>query len=496
MDNIEKYHKTYEDNKNLYLGKAYKVFESDPFKVKDPNKKDETYLQKNYFKIITDTFTNLSIYEPPIITLKKEQIKFDEFRKNRNLDFLIKRAFQLGSMVGDCIMVLDFDFIESPSGVIENESNFKLKIIPNDLWTPVIDQYSREEATVNYLSYAYDIKNENDKSEKYTVEKYFDYNEEENSTTIYFKVKKDGEEVEAPQEIIEKFKIEELSRTFNLKLFYRFINEESFDSYFGLGDYTDNVKALIREINNKLELEAVVDRKTSDPNLIVPDSYFQGTTKKASEIIKSVKDIGDNQTNNYLSRLSSIESLETQGVITQDYSSYLAKKLLNDGLKFLPVNERDGVKPEYVESQNTIERIETSIKRLKEELVEDTSLPKALLDSEFKIGQLSGSAIQKSIQPTLFKKKARELNMIIFLQEIILNIFKEEPTIVFQDGITDDPKEKSDLVVSKYKNGLLSQLEAIKRANNFTDEEALEMYNQIQEEKKANETINPVDNNE
>lgn len=483
--NLPEYQKNYEDNLNLYQGKAYNVFPPNQFGIRSQKIAKEVYLQKNYFKIITDTFTNLSVYEHPIITLSKNQTTFDDWRKDNNFDFFIKRVFQKGSIAGDCIAVIDFSIITEDQNVTFD--NYKIKIIPNDIWTPYFDEYNPdEEAKLNCLEYKYTIKT-NDQKDVYTVKKFFEYNGEQ--TRIYFEVYKENEKVESiPKEIKDKFYIEQLeARDYPFKVFHRFVNEKPLEGYFGVSDYTDNVKSYVREINAKLELEALVDRKTSDPATIVPDDYFSSTTKKASEIAKSYKNL--NNQNQSLESFNYVN--ENKNLFGNELTTILSKQMLLKGLEYFPVKEGQTA-PYYLESQNTIERIETTIKRLKQELAEDVALPLALLDSEKKIGALSGSAIQKSIQSTLFKKKARELNMIEFLSDILFAIFGETPTIQFQDGITDDPAEKATLASNLYNNGLISQKEAVKRANNLTDEQAEEMLKEINNGKNLTKNENGV----
>lgn len=481
----EEYHIRVAANIELYEGRAYNVFETDKQNIREPSRKHELYLQKNIFRMITDTFVHLSVFEPVKITTKPEQQEvLDDWIRDNDFQEFIKEAFKTASIAGDCICILYKDV-----------DGWHPQIINNQIWEPHFDEYNiNAEADVNDLVYEFTIK-ENDKDRVYKVKKRFEYNKQANQTTISFicTCDKSDEPLEfsqIPKFILDKFGIISesgaLSKPEEGKLFFRFENEKSMRDYFGLSDYTENVRAYGENINDLLELSWLVQQKTGNPNMVIPASYLKSGIEKANSVLESYAK--NNQTApDILTNLAGLGNMAGDKGLN-GLGDYIARQYLVKGLEYFPVREGE-TKPEFIQSTSTIPQIETTIDRFKNEAFQDVALPTVLIDGDVKTGQLSGIALQRLMTRTLQKKHAREIRISNFLREIIVNLFElngqkiEKPALQFGDGIIDNPVENIEIIELKLKLGIISKKQALMELYDITTEEAENRLQEIEDEK-------------
>jgi hypothetical protein len=215
---LPEYHEQANENIELYEGRAFNVFEVNKLASRSVERQNATYLQKNVFKVITDTFVNLSVFEPVEVSLDKTQGWWDEYAEDCEFQEFIKKAFKRGSICGDALAVI----------YQESEGYYKVKLIDNNIWEPVFDSNNiEEEATTNILNYEYEI----DKK-KYIVQTMYNYDKQNNKTTVELKVEHNNSEVDfesIPDKIKQDFSLTKdvSSNEVDGKLFFRFKNEES-----------------------------------------------------------------------------------------------------------------------------------------------------------------------------------------------------------------------------------------------------------------------------
>jgi len=465
---LPEYHEQANENIELYEGRAYNVFEVNKLASRSTKRQNETYLQKNIFRVITDTFVNLSVFEPVEISLDKTQEWWDEYAEDCEFQEFIKKAFKRGSICGDALAVI----------YEESTNYYKVKLIDNSIWEPIFDSNNIEkEADVNILNYEYEI----DKKE-YKVQRVYSYDKETDKTTVELKVNNSEIDFESiPDKIKQDFGLTEdmSSNEIDGKLFFRFKNEESLRNYFGLSDYTESVRAVGENLNDLLELETLVQEKTGDPDRTIPRGVVEAMIGMTNSEVKGIVE-GEGKT---------FSSIATSYLNTGDSGykkavEYLMNKNLNRKLKNLPIDMEDPT-PQYIQPVSTIDYIHKSIDKRLELLAQDLALPTVLLNDDFRTGQISGVALQKMMTRTLHKKNAREIRMKGFLREIITALLKlnsqaeEKPTVKFADGIINDKKEKIEEIQTLLNNELITRIDAVKELHGLTEKQARKYLDEI-----------------
>lgn len=476
-------------NIELYEGRAYNVFESNTQDIREPKLQEALYLQKNLFRMITDTFTLLSVFENPEISSETNQEPLDEWVLENDFYDFIQEAFKRASICGDAIAILYQD----------EAGEWKPQLINNQIWEPHFKTYDTgKEALVNDLCYKFKLAGNEEK--EYTVKKRFAYNPADNTTVVSFIVNQAGSDEalsfgQIPDEIREAFGMQNeadnsTEQTVDRKLFFRFKNEKSMRDYFGLSDYTDNVRAVVDNINRLLELSFFVQVLTGNPQQTVPAWLVESAIQKAGEITEILKKHNaDEAVVNQWSNLSEVNTISNT-----KFQQFYTKQELIKGLKFIPTREGES-KPEFIQPTSTIPQIETSIDRYKQEIYEDLALPIVLIDADFKVGNLSGVALQRMLTRTLHKKNGKEKRIKKFLLKIIQNAFdpqnKTDVNINFKDGVIDNIMDEIQKVEKMLELRLMSRIDALKDVFGLTETEAQQRLMQIDQENNLDPEIPP-----
>ena len=476
----------------LYEGLASEVFGINRmgFRKNDEEAK-RLYVQRNVFKLITDTFVNLSLYEFPTFVFDEDanQEFFDEWVKDNLFEDKLQDMMKTASILGDCVCILYQDDFEK----------WGVKTIQNEIWEPEYDQYDlSEEATINHLNYEYEI----DKK-TYNIRKTYDYDKINNETTISYKAFENGQEVEMPDKIKEKLGLKVsildriksvitqdqtiISQTLPGKLFFRLKNENSLRSYFGQSDYTPDIKALAENINDLLELAIFEQYKLGNPILAIPQSVLDSIKQKVNDKTEKSGDVSG--TGTIRERHSNIRLRGTD--YTPQEMRYLSQTLKD--ISFFPLTNSnitgEDNKPSFIQAQSTIEYIEISIDRLITQVEQVSSLPTIFFNKDASTGNLSGVALLRLIQNTLHRKHSKEIKLTSFLSEIIFNLLSlsggegEKPSITYYDGIINNKLEQVEEVEGLLSNGLITKLKAIKLVNNCSEKEAENILQNINAEK-------------
>ena len=454
---VEEYAQRSLRNIELYEGRAYNVLPTNQLDLDVFGNNDPYAPQKNFYKLITDTFVNLSCFEPPSISLDINQEWFDEYSENNDFNDFIKDSFKVASIAGDTVAV-----------IYQENDYFKIQIIDNSIWEPVFEGRSNAEATLNILNYSYNI----DKK-RYIVQKRFNYNPNTNETQTEIVVKQGDDFLSfdfIPQEIKESFGITDESSLYGLveaKVFFRFQNEKSLRDYFGLSDYTENVIATTNLINNLITLEYYVQIKTGKAMLAVPDSLLSSAEDMANRFNQSGEATRDvfNTFTGFI------------GNTFDNLAKIISKKEKLKKLDFIPMKAGD-TPPQFIQPNSTVAEIEITIDKLKKELFEDLALPNVLISDDIRTGNLSGVALQKMMTRTLHKKGAREIRMKSFLRDIIFNLIvlngekEEKPTIKFGDGIINDRNETIAEMQALLNLSMITRIDAIKELHGLTEKQA------------------------
>lgn len=160
-------------------------------------------------------------------------------------------------------------------------------------------------------------------------------------------------------------------------------------------------------------------------------------------------------------------------------------------------DEADGLKPEYIVWNANLDAAFKEIDKLVEFLFMASEVsPEVLGLGE---GQAeSGRALKMRMLRTLAKRNRKRLyydqaltEMLEIAQRLSLNGYKvngervsvlETPTLIWTDGVIDDPVETSELAISQVDAGVKSKLTAIQEINGYTEEEAQAELERINED--------------
>jgi len=467
------YKQLYIDNQNLYLGDAHLVFQTN--KIKAKTDESQQYLSYNIFSQITDTYSNLILEENPKITLGdgKNQDDFENLAKKISLWSKVSEIFETMSYAGDCPVYLNFDKNQNP----------EIVVLPNTSWTPHINESRPDlEAEKHSITHSFNISNV-----EYIV--YQDFTEDMITFRCY---QGDDEEVltKFPEEIVEKLGIEDytenedftLSKEIGYPLFFRFFNRKITGKYFGISDYSQSIKNKSKSMNDILALSEKVLIETGDPIKLLPESLIKQTIKEINDSseVAGVFGLEREREAGIFKNTSNEEFFD--GVSLQ--STLVANKIVQKS-KILPVSMSDQ-KPEYIEYEAHIEKMEMLFNQLKRLCYYEARLNPTIFEESIQTGNLSGVALERLMKDTIAKAKAKITNFEAVFRKMLKSLFKmadinydEEIKIEWSIGIVESNLEKLERIERLVANRFISQKDAVKEINGYTEEEAEEKIEEI-----------------
>lgn len=488
--NGQTYTQIYEMGRDLYNGDSFKVFQTN--EIKDNLDEKTDYISFNIFAQIVDTYTNLAFYEKPKITFKepKNQEWFDEFA-NEEFYNKLTQLFQAMCFAGDSVCYLNTK---------EDTELPELIVLPNTRWIPLFDENRPDlEAKTHLVEFTH---KENQKN--YKIYQFFTkiYENGEYKCQTGFVAFEGDKEVALPQGFAENladfdFSFDEETQTYfkniDHELFFRFKNKTVAGEYFGRSDFTNSILSKAKVVNKQLKIIDYVLTKVSDPMLLVDKHLIENTIKELNNektrdntaealgLEASEKDMFSSATFSG----SSIGSFNLKRVTLQE--TLLANRIVQR-TKIIPYGKEDG-DPKYIGYDPHTDKQTDYIKELLALIYKEKKISPVLFETDFRIGSMSGTALQRLIQETLHETHTKEIAFETTLKNIIYNILKmagltpEIPTIEWYDGIIDNRMEKIEEVERLLMNEFITKKEAIKQVLNLTDEQAEAILKEIEKEK-------------
>lgn len=236
------------------------------------------------------------------------------------------------------------------------------------------------------------------------------------------------------------------------------------DSWEGIDDLTEH-KAIFNEINNRLTKIAEILDKHSDPAIAVPT----GT-------------LGEDEHGNATFNVGQDKVFEIMG--------------------------KDDVLPQYITWNGQLQGAFEELKRLIDFLLLTAELPEVALGSgDSGTSGSSGLAIKFRLNSLLAKINRKQqfydrgLKQVLYIAQLLehargdskdLGYEPTTPYIQFKDGLPDDEMELAQIMnVRTGGKATLSQKTAIMRMEGLTEEQAEAELNKIEEEDKVKESANP-----
>ena len=185
--------------------------------------------------------------------------------------------------------------------------------------------------------------------------------------------------------------------------------------------------------------------------------------------------------------------------------TYLEQKELSDGKieyrlpsggTFFPVSA-DGKPPGYLTWDGRLEAAEKHIDRLIELLFYVSETSPAAFGLDKAAVTESGAALKKRLIRTLAKVNRKKIYADPAIKDVLeiaqkldnewsgASYTPERPTIKWEDGLPNDPKEETEIVGMRVNDGTISRLEAIMVLDKCDKETAEKKLEQIQKEQDA-----------
>lgn len=251
----------------------------------------------------------------------------------------------------------------------------------------------------------------------------------------------------------------------NLVTVYK--NAKKIRSEFSAGDFDRGSLSLVYNIAHTISGIHATNSDTRNPIYNLPNGTIQSVLDK----IKSNRKANTNgKIKNNINPFSKAYSDQVSNAI-QDTPA--EKALLREYLTEMLNNTRalekspDGQTIDVVEHNPRMENSFTEIKTLTSMLFQVMSIAPVLIDSEFKVGDVSGVALRNLATATLKKaaKKSKKLIKSIKSEMIILQeLMGLEPmpvTVEIIDGLATEPQDDIQWIGVAYKLGLISKPDAI-----------------------------------
>lgn len=473
----------YQRNKLLYLGEAVSVFPLNPKYYLNPSL---DYVSYNIFQIITDTFVNLMLSETPILKFAdpKNQELFNLFAVEEQFWLKIREMAKISSYAGESVARL---------GLIDGFINFD--VIENNIWEPEIDpNRPNREARANSIIYTKVVGKKKFRfKETYFKDgkiKYQMENGEKSDLLTIFSKELSFLSQSNPVEVEDGYIIDTQT---NAPLFFRNINSSILGVYHGFSDYTTAIIAKAFNINFNLNQIQYVIKKHADPKMFVSEKFMRQAVEKAKSQLKKVLGAeGDAEMS-----LENIKEGIYKGIggVTDKNNifNYLNSQQILNQLEYYPVETNELV-PNYLTWDGKLEESSNQIKRIKEMILEEAGVAKVLLEPELALGNVSGVALLRLIQPTIHKAFQKKEYLKYTIQGIVYsylalykvtsgqNITPEYPSVEFSDGLVNNLTEEIENQEKLLSLNLTNRQKALMSIYGMSSEQAEAAINEVEEE--------------
>lgn len=499
----------YKDNKNLFKGKAWDVFgiqQYDYYKKINSDNPQLSYINFNYFGILTRSLADLIWNGGVDVKLKNNQEWFDAWRERSNFDIKGYEAVLSSSYNGDAVFKLSIDSVKPGS----KDHDIQLYQVNPSIWYPDFDA-DNPSRPVNSHTLLYTKKINEDKGTAYLLEIYsygkiayesYYTNGESNGDEGANYVKVDpyvyfGDELK--NVLVNSAKLEsglfEYDTQLDTPLVVHIPNFSLPDEFFGLSDYTDDIKSTVYAINDGYTSIESVRKKHIDPMLVVPESVIKQAMREIESGDKeSLKDNGFSSQKAY-----SAQKSKNLNAVKEQIAARILQKT-----KIMGMSAGEGnIRPEYITWDAKLEAAFNQIKELKTNLALQSELSPVLTNPDQKIGSLTGIAIKRLAAPTLNKAQRKAMYLKKGLEELILTALKlayksqsitgeykpksedDEVTVEIRENLVEDIMEvieKNERLIS---NSLTTQVDAMIEIFDYTKEQAEAKVKEINDEVKA-----------
>jgi hypothetical protein len=502
----------YSENIELYKANAYRVWglsEKDYFKTfhRDNNK---SYINFNFIKLYTEKMTDLILSKGIYIETENQQLNqwLNDWIEENNYIKLQSKKVQFGMVLGDSPVKI------STRTNDRADVEVKADYINPDKWYIISDE--RNINIVKGQAICHD----------YTINKKIYHLVEEHYTgriiyKFFTEIGRKWEQVNIEDyEIIQnsfegmEYTVDGLDYIVATDTFYSTIinyqNETAFDSVYGDSDFDLGLKSIMYNINDTITGIHATNAMTRDPLYSVPAGTIKGILDARKQQRVKKTDGSIITTNPYKRFTDDIDTaINTNN--NEQIDMLFAREYLSELLYKSRAIEKsiDGQSLEVVEHNPQMQNSFDELKKLQTMLYQVSSVSPILIDPEYQVGRLSGTAIRNLAIATLKKasRKTKELiksiqQELYTIQELAINANLDipvtqaiMPTIEINDGLGSDPSDDIIWLEKAIKLGLIGEVDAIATLRDLSSTEAEKKLKEIESQKEKTPTEKEFDNN-
>ncbi len=457
----------YQDNKDLFKGKAWDVFglkQFEYYKKINPENPRLSYVNYNWFGIISKTLADLICRGGIIITLDNNQEWFDKWRKESKFDIKVYEAVLSNSYLGDAVFKLCVDKVNPSS----KDYDVQLYQVNPGVWFPEFDHDNPSKAvnthtivcTKKVLDSTGQVEGYAMLLEMYGWGKinYQAYFSKDKAKWEIEDIKKHFND-ETTNVRMDRAKLEnniyEYTTNTDKPLIVHIPNFSLPDEFFGLPDYTDDIKSVVYSINDGYTSIESVRKKHIDPMLVVPESVIK---QAKAEILAAAN---NEKASEY--GFNSFEDFTKSNKRGPDMvKARLAAKILEKTKLMGMPSDGSQVVPQYITWDAKLEASFAQIKELKQNLLHQSEIASVLVSPDASTGQLTGVALKRLASPTLNKAERKIMYLQSGLAELI---FTAQQLAIKTDGVKNKPKAEAEMPSIEFKPGLVEDLMEIINQN-------------------------------
>lgn len=485
------------ENEKLFKSKAHEVFgkqNESYFKSISPSQRvDLGYLGFNIFFLLSVVQTDFLTRAKVSFKDKKREEWFNEWRKEKKFDIKFKEGYLSGTYFGDTIfkiVVIDKEIDFFPFSPL----SWFPKYNKNNVYDP-----NAEHTFVSYKTVTVSGKEE----ELLLLETY------QKEAIVYECLMKSdkgysgaslkqywGDELAGIENLDEAATTYTDTTNIKRNLAVHVPNFSVPHEFFGMPDYTSQLKAIVYAFDGNLNRIESVLRENADPKLIVPDTVVD----QAIAELEHAKTTGQDLYPDWGFR--DADDFTRQASTTNDLMREKIRAIIRDKTKVLGL-PADGsqIKPEYISFDGSLESSFKQVTNLKEMIFQQASLVSLLFNPEIATGNLSGEAIKRLLRPTLNMIKRKLEYYTRGLEHLVAAVMEMKdqldagddntmekgdlPTVTFDEYDETFLRETLENIQLRKDMALISDKDALKDILKISDEEAENKLEEIKEEAAA-----------
>lgn len=489
----------YQNNEDLFEGKAWEVFgvqQYEWFKMFNPANPRMSYVNYNVFSLVSRLYADMIWGESPKVEFKDQQLQdwFDNWREEVDFDVKGYEASLSASYYGDAVFKVSTRETYPGSGI----KQVVVDQIDPCIWFPDVDEESAEPPKSHTLLFEKKIGND---QRAYLLEIYTygeiiyesyalnngEYKEVDPNTYFADELANVATKTRTREDGEVQYYIETGCQ---YPLIVNIPNLGTPSHFFGVPDYSDDVKSLSYAINQNLTAIQSIIMKHADPMLVVPDSAIKQAIQDigADKTSRTAQNYGFGDTETFNTTVQTQPNIAKQAVASQVIQNTKVMGLPSDG---------SGIEPKYVTWDAQLEAIFTQIKELKESVMQACDVSPILINPDKSTGNLSGIALKRLAYSTINRAKRKQMylkaglkQLFYIVQEVAKNngvIFPnaapETPTIRFNDGLPNDLAEMAQTQQLLLDAGIQTTKDAVAYVYDMNEQQAIAKVTEIDKEK-------------